>query len=673
MASSYDWNGRGINDVEPSPAVLGSEDLRDYRYYRERMGFAGTVDYRISDTSNIFLKGLYSHFNNFGDRWDYNPQLVNTQQDASGNDLNLGFASPNQGDGHGTISFGAEVRRPVQDIGLIQLGGHHVIRRSLLTWDVNSSIGRTRDDGYSDATFATDPADATNPLNNIQYSLNLANPLRPKFDVPNGVNIYDPSYLFYTGERRQYTYLPEVDLGFGASVATNYNLAGHAGIFEFGGRLRNVHKFENLDQRFFTPNASASDPSLAMSNFLGNFTDSGFYDKSYTFGPTVDYAKVRAFQAVTNRSNILGNNFNQVEKVSAGYLMNTLDLNRFRLVLGLRFEETSENNLGYISTGRPTSTVAGPGVTPSRQTGSYLDVLPSASLRYSFDRSKALRLVYGRGLSRPNFSDLIPFAQISNISSGSSRNTVSVGNPALIAEHADNIDLLYEQNLNPLGLLQAGVFYKNLSDPIIPVQTTLPTTDPTYPGYLQTKTINAGSAYVYGFEISFQQHFTYLPSLLSGLGLSANHGYTASQVTFPSGSLARTDQPDLLRQAPHTWNISPTFDKGRLSMRLGLSYNAANIFAYNYNNSNAGAFNYQDGTGGGIKGPNGDQYLYAHLQTDVQGTYKLGKGFSALVYGLNLNNEVFGFYQGSGIYPFQREYYKATLGGGVRWSPHQER
>jgi hypothetical protein len=43
-----------------------------------------------------------------------------------------------------------------------------------------------------------------------------------------------------------------------------------------------------------------------------------------------------------------------------------------------------------------------------------------------------------------------------------------------------------------------------------------------------------------------------------------------------------------------------------------------------------------------------------------------------VAYGLNLSNEVFGFYQGSGIYPIQREYYHPTVAAGVRWSSSAE-
>ena len=57
---------------------------------------------------------------------------------------------------------------------------------------------------------------------------------------------------------------------------------------------------------------------------------------------------------------------------------------------------------------------------------------------------------------------------------------------------------------------------------------------------------------------------------------------------------------------------------------------------------------------------------------DVQGSVRVGKGFSLIAYGLNVNNEVFGFYQGSGIWPVQREYYHPTIGGGIRWSSAME-
>jgi TonB-dependent receptor len=269
-----------------------------------------------------------------------------------------------------------------------------------------------------------------------------------------------------------------------------------------------------------------------------------------------------------------------------------------------------------------------------------------------------VRLAYGRGIARPNYIDLVPYVSVDD-----SRHRASIGNPNLQATKANNFDLLYERYFNPLGVIQAGAFYKDIRTPIYSI--TRDVTGVYAPGvtYQQTGPVNGSSAWIVGFEVSYQQRLSYLPWKFNGLGISANYSYTASRANGLGALLGRTDHPALQRQAPNTWNVSPTYDKGRVSMRVGIAYNQANIFSYQYS----------DGAPLGLKGPSGDQYLYTHLQVDAQGSVRLNHGLSAIVYGLNLNNEVFGFYQGSGIWPIQREYYKPTFGFGFRWEPVTER
>ena len=263
------------------------------------------------------------------------------------------------------------------------------------------------------------------------------------------------------------------------------------------------------------------------------------------------------------------------------------------------------------------------GSTPVRAPGSYVTPLSSASVRYAITPESGIRLVYSRGLSRPNFQDLIPYESASN--GGSANQTVTRGNPNIKAEFADDIDLLYERTLQHQGLLQAGFFYKNLSNPIVQTSSTQPVANAPGLGlsganYTLYQTSNAGSAYVYGFEASFQQHFTYLPGLLNGFGVLANYGYTNSQATFPNsaegaGISGPLNRP-LIGQAHNSYNFSPTYDKSRLSVRLGMTYNGPNVYSY----------------GDGTAGPAGDTYFYSHLQIDLQGTYRLPKG--PLVCGL---------------------------------------
>jgi hypothetical protein len=76
-----------------------------------------------------------------------------------------------------------------------------------------------------------------------------------------------------------------------------------------------------------------------------------------------------------------------------------------------------------------------------------------------------------------------------------------------------------------------------------------------------------------------------------------------------------------------------------------------------------------DLTAGGTAGPGGDNYLYPHTQVDAQATVRLVRGLTVVAYGLNLTNEVFGFYNGSPQYVVQREFYKPTFAIGVRFNP----
>jgi TonB-dependent receptor len=663
LGGTYDYNGRGIDDIEPSPTVTNcipnqcdsknlsalpvatynAIDLREYRYYRERWGFAGGVDYKPSEGSNLYLRGLYSHFNNFGDRWVYSPSVNSFPN------------SPNQGGADGSMSFNTQIRRPVQVIGSLSGGGKHVFADSWLAWDMSVSRSSSEDRGYSTANFGPDD---NSPLNNVVFGVDLSNPNRPKFPVQNGVNIYDPTQYLLQNKDLSKTYSPQLNLQGGAGYGRNYSLGGHHATFEFGGKLRNAHKFQDANYKFY----DLTDPNApAMTQFLSSFHNNDYYDKSYTLGPLVDYGKITsffnanpgAFTLNVNRSKTRTdpNNFDLVERVSAGYLMNTIDVGRVHLQTGVRFEGTQEdlvgNHVTFDAKGNYAST------TPLTRNSSYLDVLPSVQFRYALSSESGIRLGYGRGIARPNFGDLPPF-----FTENDRRNSISVGNPDLKPTHANNYDVLYEHYLKPLGIISAGFFYKDITDPIHRVQT--PVTSGPFTGFQQTQALNGSSARLLGFESAYQQHLAFLPGAWSGLGISANYSYTNSQANKVPG---RTDNPPLQRQAPHTWNISPTYDRGRLSLRVGVSYNGANIFQYNFT----------DGADLGKKGPNGDVYLYPHTQVDAQARFQLARGFSAVISGLNLTNEVFGFYQGSPIFPIQREYYHPTISVGIRWTPTLER
>jgi outer membrane receptor protein involved in Fe transport len=222
--------------------------------------------------------------------------------------------------------------------------------------------------------------------------------------------------------------------------------------------------------------------------------------------------------------------------------------------------------------------------------------------------------------------------------------------------------------------LQAGFYYKQLSQPIYYIADPYyqGTQYPQYDGDIFSYIINGVNAKLYGVEFAYIQHFGFLPGAWSGLGLTANYSKTGSSAgTLP----LRTDNPALQRQTPTMWNLSPSYDHGRFSARLGATYNSASIYQYQWEQCTSAAGNgagCEDPAGLGPKGPLGDNYLYAHLQVDAQASFRVQKQLTVLWQGLNLTNMVFGFYNGSPWYVTQREYYHPTYSFGLRWEPRRE-
>ena len=124
IGATYDWNGRGINDIEPSPTVdslsphYDSLDQRNYMYYRTRWGLSGSTDYRVSNGSSLFLRGFYSTFRNWGQKYVY---------------------TLNDGDVPGAS---LDWRRPDYAIANVVGGGRHVMKANWFKWDISASRSR---------------------------------------------------------------------------------------------------------------------------------------------------------------------------------------------------------------------------------------------------------------------------------------------------------------------------------------------------------------------------------------------------------------------------------------------------------------------------------------------------------------------------------------------------
>ncbi len=680
---TYDYNGRGIDDIEPANDTgtltpsYDSIDLREYQYYRTRWGATASVDYKLREGSNIYAHGLYSDFKDYGNRWDYN--LTNTVNPAS---TSSGDPATYTG---GLPTFGVSKRLPDYTISTFAVGGKHLFTNSWLSWEASfARASQSAAAGNPGANFTYDvngSQDQNDPLYTFAINNCAYNPVanksvyRPQWQAActaQGSPTYTPSNWNLTEVDTTTGNTPQINLQAQASYAFNYHAGSHFSTFEFGFKERNAHK----GQYAFSPAYTGVGPT--MDTLLSNFTNTRYYGGSYQLGPFADYDKVIAWfnanpgvlteDVGLTHLNSDASNFNYHENVAAGYAMNTVELGKFRLQTGLRLEATNLNATGYIVTNDADGNYVS--TTQNNQTQSYIDALPSVQLKYAWKSNIDFRAVYSRGMSRPDPQDIIPSVTVDQ---STNPYTYSLGNPALVAEHSNNYDLLYEQYLNPLGLFQLGVFYKSLSSPIIQT-TTFPTTGQ-YAGYKISEYKNAGSAWVDGMEISYQQRWSSLPGVLGGLGFFGNYTFTNSEA-FGTDPLRVYSIPKLLRQSPNTWNVWPSYERGPLSINMGITYNGSNINSYQYEDSTLNA----DGSITpnnpapilGPFGPSGDNYFYTHVQIDTQISYRLPKGFSAYFSGQNMNNQVFGFYNGSTNYVNQREYYKPTYFGGLRWNSNHE-
>lgn len=650
---SYDLNDLGTDDVEPVPDLTSTGAtsfdgvaIQQYFYNHTRYGFGGSADYKLNEGSDFFVHGLFSNFKDYGQKYAYN---LTSNVPTQGN--------PNAS---GSISFSNSLRRPNYQISLLTLGGNQVFSRSWAKYVL--SVGHSRLGGAAGnpgVDFApTNPAVGADCQYNPSATISIH---RPQFSCGSDP-IYDPTQYSLEDVNLTSGDAAQLNLTAAGSYGLNYHLGTHSSTLEFGAQFRNEHKGQYAYSPTYDNFSGTATPPL-MSMFTSNFTDPSFYGGSYQMGPVTHFELISKWLAnnpgvlpldeAATHLNSDASNYTLQERITAGYIMNTLDLgSRASLQTGLRIEATNESNTGYLvindTNGNYVST------TPVHATGSYVSPLPSVQFRYHLDPNSDIRAVFGRGISRPDPYDLVPYQTLDE---STTPNTEGIGNPALVAEHANDYDILYERFLPSVGMIESGYFYKQLGQPLFQTETTVPNPfpNPITPTVLLNQWQNGGHAHVQGIEFAYQQHLTWLPGVLSGARIDANLTWTNSKNYDIQG---RTDTPPLVGQAPWSYNITPSYATKRATVEIGISYDGPNVAAYQW----------QTGNPGTVTGPYGDNYYYERTQVDAQATYYVGKGFSVTASEENANNAILGFYNGSPQYMTQREYYKPIYYGGIRWN-----
>jgi TonB-dependent receptor len=643
VSGSYDHNTKAIWDQEPTAEFVDLPDgsrvaafdtmyPRDYLFDRTRWGLVGGLDYRLGATASLYLHGFYSDFQNNVTKWE-------TKISAGD------FLTPTLTAANGKYKTKSVFETADEPNWNLSAGGTHALGEVAFL-DYNVSYAHAQDDSINWKYDSTGPKKiAFQVVDSQNYPqlipLNIANPLDPSL-----WKIADHEY--------------DHELTTARDMVARLNLAFpyESGTVKVGAKYRDEKKTSFVDDTFW--NFTGDSPFL-FSQGLDSFTDPHYYYGHYTEGPNLSMNAANkffndnrgSFEADLNwaHTNNDANQFGATEKIAALYAMNTNTIGQLEIAEGVRAERTNATYSGFSINLDADGNWAG--TTPVSGNTTYTNVLPSVSLRYGLGPHTNLRFVYAWGIARPDFQLLVPTF---NINLNGNRPEIDRGNPNLKPTKATSSDLLFEHFLGSVGLVSAGVFYKDLTDPIYPGSGTL-IQGGAYNGYLQVQPINGPKANIYGFEVAYQQHLSSLPGLLSGLGIDANYTYTKSKATFDP-TTGRSGTAELQRTTPNLANFSLSYDKGGWSFRASVQYTDASIFLYNY----------FDGTEGGLQGPLGDTYLYPHTEIDAQLSYTFKNGIEIIASGQNLNNEAFGFYNGSPHWNIQREFYDRTYSLGFKFT-----
>ncbi len=118
---------------------------------------------------------------------------------------------------------------------------------------------------------------------------------------------------------------------------------------------------------------------------------------------------------------------------------------------------------------------------------SYINLFPSANIGYNISESQIIRISYGKRINRPSLGQLNPFTDITDSL------TQRSGNPLLLPEISNNMEIAYTKNLTHGGII-SKLYYRNSKNSILPF--TILRND----GVLFTQPLNAGTTQTLGFE-----------------------------------------------------------------------------------------------------------------------------------------------------------------------------
>ncbi|MBE8716084.1 TonB-dependent receptor [Cellvibrio polysaccharolyticus] len=553
----YFRDERGYDVVDTAYTVNSADSYFINRalYYdrsetKDKVGAGLMFDYRPSDETSAYVKAVY--------HYDYR-ELLRRGTDYRPNAATQFDVSPD-----GASSTGGRVdaltfyRDPKNVFQMYTAGIEH--RAGDWVLDGRTAYSKAKKD-YP-VTLQV-----VNSFNGVDMSYDRSNRDFPVFTINNAVDISNPDAVVFRQFDTNQVPRVEDEVSFDVNALREFNTGRFPWSIKTGLRatLKDATQAQPDTVRY------TGLTGVTPASLLEHYSNSDFMSEAngraqlLPFFP--DWRKYHALQksnaaaftqnaaATLFSAETLANaDFTISEDIYAGYLMGTVEIDQLTILGGVRVETTridSEANEVTVNNGQVTH------VARVSDSNNYTNVLPSLHVRYAaMDDRLILRSSISKAISRPPPGDLIPSKQ-----ENAQMNQRIIGNPALEPAESVNYDLTAEYFLPPLGVVSAGVFYKDIDNFVF--SSSRIAAD----GVDERTRVNGDGGKVRGLEFVWSQELSFLPGFLSGFGVEANYTWLDSEGVYPG----RNSDLPLVNSPDYIINGVLSYAQGPLSVRLSMN------------------------------------------------------------------------------------------------------
>jgi len=616
----------GWDQTDDGVAYADEFDFRNYDVTRKRLSGSLSLDYRASESTDLYLRGLVSSFED----QEYRSRLVlGFDGDPVGGDASSAeFASDE--DQKREISAEREMkdRKETQDVYSIVAGGKTYKGPWTFDYMASTSRAQEKEPNALYSNFKRDFKDA----GELTVTTNGLNGLKPGFGVSDPALFNDAAEYEFDKFELNHGRSVDRENSLRFDIARDFNLDAGTAQLKVGGKLRSRDKSYDLRLYAYDDVVDGDKPTLAGLDTSVDYALAGI-------NPTVAHSAARSYFNA-NRANLVLNEADSAfdsnssdykvgEDIYAGYVMGSFDAQQWKLVGGVRVEHTRDDIRGNLVERSEDDEVS---VTEQKRDRRYTDVLPSLNLRFDASDEVVLRAGVYRSLVRPNLADLAPRFLVEQ------NDEAELGNPDLDPYKAWNYDLSAEWYFGRNAVLQVGPFYKQIDDFIVTTYASDTVYDGTPVDEL-SRPDNGDKATVFGVELNYQQALDFLPAPFDGLLVGANYTYVDSEGRFNTEDGQR--KIALPGTSKTVYNAMLGYEKHGFSLRLAATHRSE----------------YLDEVS---PGADEDRWVLSHLQYDLTARYRITPQLQVFAEGINLSDEPF------------RAAYRGTAAGGDRLSQFEE-